>query len=156
MADNPEIAEALTGDESGNNVTLEAVYDIPVQLSVVLGKTTMQVNQLLKLGRGAAVEFQFPQRKAPAGSDRREVEEWQAHRLPQLPHGVGAHEHQRDMRLHRVSPGQSAQQRDGLGLIGRNRHRRSGKQLADGPAAARGSGVDGPVVQPVRMARRAP
>jgi flagellar motor switch protein FliN/FliY len=36
---------------------LEAVYDIPVTLSVVLGKTTMQVSQLLKLGRGAVVEL---------------------------------------------------------------------------------------------------
>ena len=27
---------------------LEAVYDIPVQVSAVLGKATMQVNQLLK------------------------------------------------------------------------------------------------------------
>jgi flagellar motor switch protein FliN/FliY len=36
---------------------LEAVYDIPVQVSAVLGKTSMQVNQLLKLGRGAVVEL---------------------------------------------------------------------------------------------------
>ncbi len=36
---------------------LEAVYDIPVQVSAVLGKSTMQVSQLLKLGRGAVVEL---------------------------------------------------------------------------------------------------
>jgi len=36
---------------------LEAVFDIPVQVSAVLGKATMQVNQLLKLGRGAVVEL---------------------------------------------------------------------------------------------------
>ena len=36
---------------------LEAVYDIPVQVSAVLGKATMQVAQLLKLGRGAVVEL---------------------------------------------------------------------------------------------------
>ena len=36
---------------------LEAVYDIPVQISAVLGKATMQVSQLLKLGRGAVVEL---------------------------------------------------------------------------------------------------
>ena len=36
---------------------LEAVYDIPVQVSAVLGKSTMQVSQLLKLGRGAIVEL---------------------------------------------------------------------------------------------------
>ena len=36
---------------------LEAVYDIPVQVSAVLGKANMQVSQLLKLGRGAVVEL---------------------------------------------------------------------------------------------------
>ena len=44
------------GDADGN-ITLEAVSDIPVQISVVLGKTNMQVQQLLKLGRGAVVEL---------------------------------------------------------------------------------------------------
>jgi flagellar motor switch protein FliN/FliY len=36
---------------------LEAVYDIPVKVSAVLGKSTMQVSQLLKLGRGAVIEL---------------------------------------------------------------------------------------------------
>ena len=36
---------------------LEAVYDIPVQVSAVLGKSTMQVSQLLRLGRGSVVEL---------------------------------------------------------------------------------------------------
>lgn len=36
---------------------LEAVYDVPVLVSAVLGRSTMQVNQLLKLGRGAVVEL---------------------------------------------------------------------------------------------------
>jgi len=36
---------------------LEAVYEIPVQVSAVLGRATMQVSQLLKLGRGAVVEL---------------------------------------------------------------------------------------------------
>ena len=36
---------------------LEAVYDIPVQVSAVLGKSTMEVSQLLRLGRGAVVEL---------------------------------------------------------------------------------------------------
>jgi flagellar motor switch protein FliN/FliY len=36
---------------------LEAVYEIPVTVSAVLGKATMQVSQLLKLGRGAVVEL---------------------------------------------------------------------------------------------------
>ncbi|NNE84481.1 MAG: flagellar motor switch protein FliN [Alphaproteobacteria bacterium] len=46
------------GDEGvGSAAGLEAVYDIPVQISAVLGKSTMQVSQLLKLGRGAVVEL---------------------------------------------------------------------------------------------------
>ena len=36
---------------------IDAIYDIPVQISAVLGKSTMQVSQLLKLGRGAVVEL---------------------------------------------------------------------------------------------------
>ena len=48
----PEIGDLPRG--AGD---LEAVYDIPVQVSAVLGKSTMQVSQLLKLGRGAVVEL---------------------------------------------------------------------------------------------------
>ncbi len=36
---------------------LDAVYQIPVQGSAVLGKSTMQVSNLLKMGRGAVVEL---------------------------------------------------------------------------------------------------
>lgn len=36
---------------------VEAIYDIPVQISAVLGRANMQVSQLLKLGRGAVVEL---------------------------------------------------------------------------------------------------
>lgn len=36
---------------------LQAVFDIPVHVSAVLGKSNMQVSQLLKLGRGAVVEL---------------------------------------------------------------------------------------------------
>jgi flagellar motor switch protein FliN/FliY len=45
------------GRSPGNAKDLDAVYDIPVQVSAVLGKTSMQVSQLLKLGRGAVVEL---------------------------------------------------------------------------------------------------
>jgi flagellar motor switch protein FliN/FliY len=36
---------------------LKAVYDVPVQVAAVLGHATMQVNQLLKMGRGAVIEL---------------------------------------------------------------------------------------------------
>lgn len=39
------------------SAALEAVYDVPIQISAVLGRATMPVNQLLKLGRGAVVEL---------------------------------------------------------------------------------------------------
>jgi flagellar motor switch protein FliN len=42
---------------AGKGDDLGAVYDIPVQLSAVLGKTTLPVSQLLRLGRGAVVEL---------------------------------------------------------------------------------------------------
>ena len=45
------------GDLPRSAKDLEAVYDIPVQVSAVLGKATMQVSQLLKLGRGAVIEL---------------------------------------------------------------------------------------------------
>lgn len=52
-----EPAVAEPGRAPGNAKDLDAVYDIPVQVSAVLGKTSMQVSQLLKLGRGAVVEL---------------------------------------------------------------------------------------------------
>jgi flagellar motor switch protein FliN len=50
-------AEPLDASDIGHPKELEAVYDISVTVSAVLGKATMQVNQLLKLGRGAVVEL---------------------------------------------------------------------------------------------------
>lgn len=46
-----------TADANEGSLTLDNVSDISVQISVVLGKTSMQVQQLLKLGRGAVVEL---------------------------------------------------------------------------------------------------
>jgi len=52
----PALAE--DGPDGGRSVRdLEAVYDIPVQVSAVLGKAKIEVSQLLKLGRGAVVEL---------------------------------------------------------------------------------------------------
>ena len=69
LADLDENAPEMEAQEEGdgslpeankpptNAKELEAVYDIPVQVSAVLGKANMQVSQLLKLGRGAIVEL---------------------------------------------------------------------------------------------------
>ena len=58
QGDEATFAEAAGFTDMPRNARdLEAVYDIPVQVSAVLGKATMQVSQLLKLGRGAVVEL---------------------------------------------------------------------------------------------------
>ena len=40
-----------------DDVNLESISDIPVEVTAVLGQTTMPVSQLLKLGRGAVVKL---------------------------------------------------------------------------------------------------
>ena len=59
-----ELEEADAGDAKASPETEADTegeeddgLDIPVQVSAVLGKATMQVSQLLKLGRGAVVEL---------------------------------------------------------------------------------------------------
>jgi flagellar motor switch protein FliN/FliY len=39
------------------NWTIEALYEVPVQISVVLGRATIQLSNLLKLGKGAVIEL---------------------------------------------------------------------------------------------------
>lgn len=51
VMDNKE--PAVTED----NITLQSVYDIPVQISVILGRAVMPVGQLLKLGKGSVIEL---------------------------------------------------------------------------------------------------
>lgn len=57
MADDVTEAAPVEATGQAENLSLETVYDIPVQITVVLGRTSMQVNQLLKLGRGAVIEL---------------------------------------------------------------------------------------------------
>ncbi|CAG7594943.1 MAG: flagellar motor switch protein FliN [Candidatus Midichloria sp.] len=38
-------------------INLQAVYDIPLQVRVVLGSTDLKLNQILKLSKGAVVEL---------------------------------------------------------------------------------------------------
>ena len=52
-----EIIEPNVPDVPRSAKDLEAVYDIPVQVSAVLGKSTMEVARLLRLGKGAVVEL---------------------------------------------------------------------------------------------------
>jgi flagellar motor switch protein FliN/FliY len=53
-----EIAEEDEGFEPlGSTGDVSAIYNIPVQISAVLGHAVMPVNQLLKLGRGAVIKL---------------------------------------------------------------------------------------------------
>ncbi|CAL8971178.1 flagellar motor switch protein FliN [Rhodoplanes serenus] len=49
------IAEPETATHSAAD--LEAVFDVPVQVSAVLGRARMEVGELLKLGPGAVLEL---------------------------------------------------------------------------------------------------
>lgn len=49
--------QAGDGEAKRSAAELEAVFDVQVNVSAVLGKSTMEVSQLLKLGRGAVVEL---------------------------------------------------------------------------------------------------
>lgn len=47
-------------ETSQNNeleLTIEALYEVPVQISVVLGKATMTLSNLLKLTKGTVIEL---------------------------------------------------------------------------------------------------
>ncbi|MGQ9369335.1 flagellar motor switch protein FliN [Azospirillum sp. ST 5-10] len=51
------IDETKTGDK-GLDGPINAIYNVPVDVQVVLGRTSMLVAQLLKLGRGAVLELE--------------------------------------------------------------------------------------------------
>jgi flagellar motor switch protein FliN/FliY len=57
MANNPNIISSFTS-KTDTGYIVEVVYDISVQLSVVLGKVSIPISQLLKLGRGAVIELE--------------------------------------------------------------------------------------------------
>jgi flagellar motor switch protein FliN/FliY len=59
-ADAPSIDDVgYNEDEQASRVAadLEAVFDVPVQVSAVLGRSKMDVGQLLKLGPGTVLEL---------------------------------------------------------------------------------------------------
>lgn len=53
----PVVSEPAEAEPPVSAEDLGAVYDVPVQVSAVLGQASMQVSQLLKLGRGAVIEL---------------------------------------------------------------------------------------------------
>jgi flagellar motor switch protein FliN/FliY len=58
--DNQPLLEKQNGTETDQKraaADLEAVYDVPVTVQAILGKSAMEVSQLLKLGRGTVVQL---------------------------------------------------------------------------------------------------
>ena len=58
-ADAPPVDDlAYNEDEQASRIAadLEAVFDVPVQVSAVLGRSKMDVGELLKLGPGTVLE----------------------------------------------------------------------------------------------------
>jgi flagellar motor switch protein FliN len=53
----PALADGETPSGERNAADLEAVFDVPVRLSVVLGRTKMPVANLLKMDIGTVVEL---------------------------------------------------------------------------------------------------
>jgi len=52
-----QAGNAPEADAKRTATDLEAVFDVPVTVSAVLGKTGMEVSELLKLGKGTIVEL---------------------------------------------------------------------------------------------------
>lgn len=58
--DEPVLRTAADIDDfniPSSTTDLEAVYDIPVKVSAILGKTQMKVSQLMNLNKGAIIEL---------------------------------------------------------------------------------------------------
>ena len=55
VAQDDDDGEGLPEHRTGHD--LEAVFDVPVNVSAVLGKTDIEVSELLKLERGSVVEL---------------------------------------------------------------------------------------------------
>jgi flagellar motor switch protein FliN len=55
----PDDIEAYSPEDQGASVAadLEAVFDVPVQISAVLGRSKMDVGELLRLGPGTVLEL---------------------------------------------------------------------------------------------------
>jgi flagellar motor switch protein FliN/FliY len=57
VVEEPQAERESGGDGGHSAVDLEAVFDVPVQVSAVLGRARMEVGDLLKLGPGAVLEL---------------------------------------------------------------------------------------------------
>ncbi len=59
VAEIEEDLETMGGSaEDGAESSLEAIYDVPVEISVILGTTSMTVSELLQIGSGTIIELE--------------------------------------------------------------------------------------------------
>lgn len=56
-SENQAPAQPFSSSSDKGNVDLELVYDVPLQISAVLGRATMKISQLVKLSRGSVIEL---------------------------------------------------------------------------------------------------
>jgi flagellar motor switch protein FliN len=57
MLADPPLAAEPDGPTTRDAANLEAVFDVPVQVSAVLGRARMEIGDLLKLGPGTVLEL---------------------------------------------------------------------------------------------------
>jgi flagellar motor switch protein FliN/FliY len=55
--DRPAQDAAAEFEETGSSDNLEFILDIPLEVSVELGRTKLLINELLKLGQGSVIEL---------------------------------------------------------------------------------------------------
>jgi flagellar motor switch protein FliN/FliY len=57
VLENIEMLQARQNFTAGEDIELDAIEDVPVEVTVVLGETNISVENLLKLGKGAVVQL---------------------------------------------------------------------------------------------------
>lgn len=57
VLENIEMLQTRQNFSSGEDIELDAIEDVPVEVTVVLGETNISVDNLLKLGKGAIVQL---------------------------------------------------------------------------------------------------
>ena len=57
MADNRDDRSDIGGEEKEKFLTLEFLHDVPLKISVELGRTELKLNDLLMLDKGSTIEL---------------------------------------------------------------------------------------------------
>ena len=57
VLENIDMLQTRQNFTAGEDIELDAIEDVPVEVTVVLGETNISVDNLLKLGKGAIVQL---------------------------------------------------------------------------------------------------